>query len=242
MLVRHLAAFKHQLVRHLSVSSALPTTTTQIPTYSNIKITSNFHLTIRPYDIVDCPDSNLLRISLQPRNITTSPSTKIANTIANFKPAIEVNNQNIAVDTLDSFSHQLNVDELNSHIYCLIEVPVRSNLKVISQRDVHIDNMHSDDINVNTNEGNIDTKSVHATNLNLISQHGAIHCGGSTFSQKMDLRTHGDKVMYIYHKCNIETKIHLTSLQFNWSDFVFFSSSSSSPFFDAANSCAESIR
>lgn len=194
MFCRQLTAIKHHLARHISVSSALTATTKQIPTYSNIKITSNFHLAIKPYDVVDCPDSNLLRISLQPRSITTPPSTKIANAIANFQPVIEVNDQNITVDTLDSFNHQLNVDELSSHIYCLIEVPIRANLKVLSQRDVHIDNMHSDDINVNTNEGNIATKSVHATNLNLISQHGAIHCSGSTLSQKMDLRTHGDKV------------------------------------------------
>lgn len=195
MLCRRLINLQRHLARQLSVSSSVASLVKQIPTYSNIKVASNFHLIIRPYDVVDCPDSNLCRITLQPRDVTAEPSPKIAKAIANFKPTIQIDDQNIAVDTQDASSHQeLSTDELNSLIYCLIEVPVQANLKVTGQRDVRIERMHCDDITVSTSEGSIATNAVHAANLSLVAQNGAIHCGGSTLSQKMDLRTFGDKV------------------------------------------------
>lgn len=100
-----------------------------------------------PYDLLECPDGNLLRISLQPQN-ASKKSTKINNTIANFAPTIQIDDQNIVIDTKDTFSHQLNVDELNSDLFCLIEAPIKANLKVTSKRDVDIQNMYSDGKNV----------------------------------------------------------------------------------------------
>lgn len=199
MLCRRLATLKHHLARQLSVSSVALSVIEQVSSYANIKIASDYHLTIRPYDVVECPDSNLLRITLQPRDATAQASPKVAGTIANFKPTVQIDEQNIVVDTRDTAGQHLTTGELNSLVYCLVEVPVQANLKVQSQRDVQVERMHSDDITVTTNDGNIATNGVHAANLSLVAQNGSIHCGGSTISQNMDLRTYGDKVCTDYY-------------------------------------------
>lgn len=171
----------------------------QVDPYSNIKITSSYHLNVRPYDLYDCPDANLLRISLQPleNDSKTKVSPELEQFIKNFNASIKIDEQNIIIDTKDELNKQSTVHKLSNNIVCLIEVPVKANLKVCGHRDVSIENLYSDDILVTTSDGNINTKNIHSANLSLTAEHGNIVCKGSTLAQKMDVRTHGDKVQSI---------------------------------------------
>lgn len=179
-------------------SKCIPgTLTRQVDPYSNIKITSSYHLNVRPYDVYECPDGNLLRISLQPldNQPKTELSAELEQFIKNFNASIKIDEQNIIIDTKDELNKQSTVHKLSNSIVCLIEVPVKANLKVCGHRDVSIENLYSDDILVTTSDGNINTKNIHSTNLSLSAEHGNIVCKGSTLAQKMDVRTYGDKVI-----------------------------------------------
>lgn len=170
----------------------------QVYPFANIKITSNYHLSIKPYDILDCPDGNLLRISLQQTELSKSVSSKVAKFLSSFDASVQIDEKNIVIDTVDDLGTQVNADELGNAVVCLIEVPVKSNLKVISKRNVTIQNMYSDDINVSTNDGDVTTKNIHAVNLNLTAENGNIQCEGTTLASKMEVRCHGTKVCFIH--------------------------------------------
>lgn len=174
----------------------------QVYPFSNIKITSNFHLSIKPYDLLDCPDGNLLRISLQSKqqqqqqqpSIKSTTTQQIADFIANFDATVQIDDQNIVIDTIDNLSTHVNADELANAVFCLIEVPVKSNLKVSGHRDVNIENMYSDEVNVIAHDGDVTTKNIHAIALNLTAQNGNIRCDGTTLAHKTEARSHGHKV------------------------------------------------
>lgn len=182
-------------------SKCIPgTLTRQVDPYSNIKITSSYHLNVKPYDVHECPDGNILRISLQPleNESKTKVSAELEQFIKNFNASIKIDEQNIIIDTKDEFNKQSTVQKLSNNIICLVEVPVKANLKVCGHRDVFIENLYSDDILVTTSDGNINTKNIHSANLSLTAEHGNIVCKGSTLAQKMDVRTHGDKVIDLF--------------------------------------------
>lgn len=162
--------------------------------FPNIKITSNYHLNIKPYDVLDCPDGNLLRISLQPKAINQTLTPKVKKFLADFDATVQIDDQNIVIDTVDDLGTQVNADELANAVECLIEVPIKSNLKVASKRDINIQNMYSDDINVITNDGDVKTKNIHSVSLSLVAQNGNVQCDGTTLAKTMDVRSHGQKV------------------------------------------------
>lgn len=185
------------LVRHWSQSSFVSKVIVRkVNPFSKIKITSNFHLNVKPYDLMDCPDGNLLRISLMPKTSSGSISTKVTEFLNCFDAAVHISDQNIAIDTIDNLGEQVTADELANAVVCLIEVPVKADLKVFSKRDVIVQNMFSDEVNVLSNDGDIITKNVHTTNLTLTAQHGNIRCEGSTLAHKMEVRSYGEKVGY----------------------------------------------
>lgn len=165
----------------------------QVDTLPNIKIRSNYHLNIKPYDVLECQDGNRLRISLELKDVNKK-SPKLASFLENFDANVQMFGQNILIDTVDDLGTQVNADELVNAVVCLIEVPVKSNLKVASNRDVRIENMYSDDINVITNDGDLTTKNIQSVNLNLVAQNGNIHCEGTTLSKNINIRSHGEKV------------------------------------------------
>lgn len=183
------------LPRHFSKAASVRRSIVhQVYPFSNIKITSNYHLDIKPYDILACPDGNLLRISLQPKNPNEAISTKVTSFLGSFDAAVKIDDQNVVIDTVDDLGTQVNADELANAVVCLIEVPVKANLKVFGKRDICINNMYSDDINAITNDGDLTTKNIHAINLSLATQNGNIRCEGTTLAQKIDVRSHGKKV------------------------------------------------
>lgn len=168
----------------------------QVHPFSNIKITSNFHLNIKPYDLLDCPDGNLLRISLQSKQQSLESTSKqqISDFIAKFDATVQIHDHSIVIDTIDNLTTHINVDELANAVYCLIEVPVKSNLKVSGQRDVNIENMYSDEVNVIAHDGDVTTKNIHVVALNLTTQNGHIRCDGTTLAHKIEARSNGQKV------------------------------------------------
>lgn len=188
--------FKRALVRHSSQSTTphISTFKCQVYPFSNIKITSNFHLNIKPYDIIECPDGNLLRISLQKKNQNRPPSKRITELIANFNADVQIDDQNIVIDTIGNSRAQVIADELADEIACLVEVPIKANLTVSSRRDISIQSMYSDDINVTSKDGDITTKNIHSVSLSLITENGSINCEGTTLARKMDIRSNGEKV------------------------------------------------
>lgn len=200
-------------VRHLSIETTISggqrSIVRQVYPYSNIKITSNYHLNIKPYDILDCPDGNLLRITLQPKPhaMDSTPTKQINEFIANFDATIQIDDHNIVIDTIDDLSSQVNADELANAVEVLFEVPVKSNLKVCSRRDVNIESMYGDEINVIAYDGDVQTKNIHTVALNLIAQNGNIRCLGNTLAHKVECRSHGQKVC----RCCFKYK-HFTQL------------------------------
>lgn len=163
--------------------------------------------------MLECPDGNLLRISLQPKPINKTITSKITKFLADFDATVQIDDQNIVIETVDDLGTQVKADELANAVVCLIEVPIKSNLKVCSKRDVNIQNMYSDDITVTTNDGDINTKSIHASSLSLIAQNGNIQCDGTTLGKKIDVRSHGEKVKFLQ-------KFDFIQLRFD----IFFSS------------------
>lgn len=168
----------------------------QVYPFSNIKITSNYNLNIKPYDVLDCPDGNLLRITLQQKELSGTVSAKLTKFLSSFDASVQIDEQNIVIDTVDDLGVQVNADELGNSVICSIEVPVKSNLKVTSKRNVNIQNMYSDDINVTTNDGDVITKNIHSVNLSLSADNGNIRCEGTTLAKKMEVRSHGTKVCF----------------------------------------------
>lgn len=187
--------FISSVVRQCSSQPSEPRTLVhKVYPYANIKITSNYHLNIKPYDLLDCPDGNLLRISLQQKNSGATPTQKITEFIANFDANVQIDDQNITIDTVDDLGTQVTADELANSVACLIEVPVKANLKIFSKRDISVQNMYSDDISVTSKDGDVTTKSIQSVNLSLTTENGNIRCDGTTLAHKMDVRCHGEKV------------------------------------------------
>lgn len=218
------------IIRSVSQSNTSRAIVHQVYPFPNIKITSNYHLNIKPYDVHDCPDGNLLRISLQSKD--PAISSKFETFLTNFDATIQIDDRNIVIDTVDNLGTQANADELANAVICLVEVPVKSNLKVTSKRDIKIQSMYSDDINVMTNDGDVTIKNCQSINLSLVAQNGNIQCDGTTLAQKMDIRSHGKKVLieigsvflfffskrniflYFFTKFNIESNLILIQMVF----------------------------
>lgn len=189
--------FLFPIVRHLSKTSHLNKTwVQQVNTYPKIKISSNFHLNVKPFDLHDCPDSNLLRISLTPKESNQPISVKITKLLDNFNATVQVNDENISIDTRDSLGNDVNGDQFSNDVVCLIEVPVKADLNVSSKKDVSIQNMYSDEINVTSDNGNIVTKNVQSVKVNLTAHNGDIRCEGCTLAHQMEVRSFGEKVCH----------------------------------------------
>lgn len=180
--------------------------TRQIYPYSNVKIVSNFHLKIKPYDVLDASGGNTLRVSLQPTAPGNEANETISNLVKNFCASIQIDDQNVVIDTEGGLGKQRNQLELNNALLCVIELPSKSNLKVVSERDVGVENMYSDEINVMSSGGNIRTKNIQSINVSLATLDGNIQMDGNTLAHKLDLRTNGNKVN---HNVKYTTKLKM---------------------------------
>lgn len=182
------ASLNKQFARDAS-NIPLGAVTKIVDPFSSIKISSKYHVNIKPYNIHECPDGNLLRISF--RSFIKDENVKLVNEVEEFAAAIDVDGANVSVDI-----NSLSTAHLDA-VECLIEVPVAANLNVHGQRNVSVENSLCDVIDVSSADGNIRTKSVRSKSLDLNAQNGNIECIGMTLAQEINIRTNGNKVYWL---------------------------------------------
>lgn len=183
--IGRLASISKQIVREAS-NVPLGAVTRTVDPFASIKISSKCQVTIKPYNIHECPDGNLLRVSLGSTN--KDGSTEWAKELDQFRPSIDIDGGNVAIDTGFQPTGQ------HDAVECVIEVPVAANLSVNGERNVSIEDSLCDTISVTSTHGNIATKSVRSKSLALTAENGNIDCSGMTLAQEIDIRTNGNKV------------------------------------------------
>jgi hypothetical protein len=138
-----------------------------------IVIDSKHNLIIKPFDLLDCPDGNLLRASVS--------STGAARNILDIKHL----NENI-VEIKSNSS-----DEDDNVVYHL-EVPVKADLNIRSLGNVDVSNMFNEMISIES------AKDIRTQNLNsssiLLKSDGNIECAGITLGQTIEIATKSDGV------------------------------------------------
>lgn len=199
-----LASISKRIAREAS-TIPLGAVTTTIDPFSSITIGSKCQLAIRPYNIHECPDGNLLRVSLRP--INNDEGTDWTEKWERFRPSIAIVGVNVAIDT-----HRLSTEHLDA-VECFIEVPVAANLCVNGERNVSIENSLCDTISVASSNGNIATKSVRSKSLELTAENGNIECNGMTLAQRIDIRTSGNQVIPVEHLAHEPNEIDSCNFQ-----------------------------
>ncbi|XP_065081771.1 uncharacterized protein LOC135704224 [Ochlerotatus camptorhynchus] len=159
-------------VRNLSASSSIYQQAQEIlkivDPYSKIKIRCNCNLKIVPYDLLDCPDSNLLKASF--------------NSAADDKLDVEINGNEVVISDSGVPS--------TPPVSCILEVPIKANLEVLNNGSTAISDLYSDEIRVESG-GNVETKSLRCTLIDLRSSDGNISCVGTTLAQIIKVVTTG---------------------------------------------------
>lgn len=183
LFIGRFASTNGRIVRKAS-SIPLGAVTKTVDPFSNIKICSKCHVKTKPYNIHECPDGNLLRVSL--RSIGGNAGQSKGSEL--LKPSIDIDGGNVAIDI------KLQPTEQPDAMECLIEVPVAANLDVKGERNVSIENSLCDTISATSSNGDIATKAVRSKSLELTAENGNIECTGLTLAQKIDIRTNGNKV------------------------------------------------
>lgn len=157
-------------VRHLSSTVAkfqqLKEILRTVEPYSKIRVRCNCNLNIVPYDLIDCPDSNLLKYTAD--NIAAGVN-------------IDVNGSEVCI---------VDNNDPSSTTNCTLEIPVKADLDIVNSGNTSISNLYSDDIRIEA-EGNIETKSLRSTSIELSSTNGNISCGGITLAQIISVITTG---------------------------------------------------
>ncbi|ETN64073.1 hypothetical protein AND_004195 [Anopheles darlingi] len=131
--------------------------------YARIQIDCAYNLKIIPYDLLDCPDSNLLRATVKS----------------------DENADNIAVKVTEKLVSISNGAETGGKLpECVLEIPIKADLQIRNAGTTTIADLYSDEIAVECT-GNIDTKSLRSTNVALTSTAGNISCRGITLAQNV---------------------------------------------------------
>lgn len=148
--------------------------------FSSIRISSSIPVTIQPYDLVECPSSNIFRATLVGRHIEKQKNAQML---------IEIDGKNINV--VNKFK-----GDTESPI-CVLSVPVKSDLKIEAEDSVEISEMYSDYINVEAVK-NILTSNLRCTTIDLGSENGKIQCNGLILAHKINI--HSENGVCIYRK------------------------------------------
>lgn len=139
------------------------------------KIYKNFKITA-PYDLLDCPNSNILRI----RNADNKQFEEDDVTI-------KIENDEI---TIRSFAKTK----------ILVEVPVKAFLDIESNGALECELVHSDFIDLIA-YGDILTNNLRSTAITLNSKHGNINCNGLTLAQNIIITTSKNGVCCLILSC-----------------------------------------
>lgn len=154
----------------------------EVDPYSKIKILSTHNLKIIPYDLLDCPSSNILRI-------------KYANNEL-------IDDQDVQIKILND---QIDIISSSSRSEIVLEIPVKANLSVETKGDISLKNVHSDFIDLIA-DGDILTKNLKSAEISLNSKNGGnINCNGLTLAQNINITTCKNGVCcisFIFKKIN----------------------------------------
>ncbi|XP_038121456.1 uncharacterized protein LOC6045695 [Culex quinquefasciatus] len=157
----------HQLqARQLSTAAGatfrqVKQTLKQVDPYSRIRIQCRCNLRIVPADLLDNPDSNVLKVTLSSDD---------------YNVDVQVSGKEVTIDG-DGSGVEGDPDP-----ECLLEVPIKSDLEVTNGGSTSIKDLYSDEIRVRS-DGDIVTKSLRCTVIDLASADGNISCGGTTLAQ-----------------------------------------------------------
>ncbi|EAT42410.1 AAEL006059-PA [Aedes aegypti] len=135
--------------------------------YSKIKIRCNCALKIVPYDLLDCPDSNLLKASV--------------NSEKDHNLNVEISGNEVSISDSSAPS---------SPVSCILEIPIKADLEVLNNGSTAVFDLYSDEIRIESG-GNVDTKNLRCTLIDLRSADGNISCAGTTLAQIIKVVTSG---------------------------------------------------
>lgn len=153
----------------------------KVDSYSKIKISSQISVKIRPYNVLECQDSNLLRATIRATEDVSKSDAQLE---------VTINDKNVVI-TNKASSNSKDAGKL----VCLLEVPIRADLVIDSQSEVSIADMFCEELRVACNQ-DIQTKNVRSTIVDLFSRNGNIQCNGLLLGQKINIKTDKDGVCY----------------------------------------------
>lgn len=139
-----------------------------------VRVETACPLVVRPLDLLDCPDSNLVRVTL-----SQSQDDEVK-----FTDSREGEQQVIHIK--DNFGGQ----------EVLLEVPVQADLFIVNTASVAVSNFQSTAIDVQSGE-NIKATNIKAEEVTLSSGGGEIECSGTILAQKFNVRTEGNGVTMV---------------------------------------------
>uniref|UniRef100_A0A182PKJ9 DUF4097 domain-containing protein n=1 Tax=Anopheles epiroticus TaxID=199890 RepID=A0A182PKJ9_9DIPT len=155
-----------QRIRALSTTNfswtAIKTVQEKVDPYTKIRIDCAYNLKIVPYDLLDCPDSNILKATLKQGSNVDSLAVKIS-------------------DKIVTITSDPNTGERTE---CVLEVPIKADLQIRNDGSTSIANLYSDEIEV-IGTGNIETRSIRSTNVKLCTTAGNIACQGITLAENV---------------------------------------------------------
>ncbi|XP_053672364.1 uncharacterized protein LOC128722710 [Anopheles nili] len=147
--------------------AAIKTVQEKVDPYTKIHINCAYDLKIVPYDLLDCPDSNILKATVKHGEKENSFAVKVS-------------------EKLVSISSK----QSSEGAECILEVPIKADLQIHNNGNTSIADLYSDDISVEST-GNIETKGLRSTNIKLCSTAGNITCRGITLAQNIVASTTG---------------------------------------------------
>lgn len=159
-----------QQARHISTSAGsfqqVKQILKQVDPYSRIRIQCRCNLRIVPTDLLDFPDSNVLKVTLSSDEYNVN---------------VQIAGKDVTIDGEGSAPDSPE---------CLLQVPIKADLEVTNGGSTNIADLYSDEIRVRS-DGDITTKSLRCTVIDLESADGNISCGGTTLAQTVRVATTG---------------------------------------------------
>uniref|UniRef100_A0A182M9K0 DUF4097 domain-containing protein n=1 Tax=Anopheles culicifacies TaxID=139723 RepID=A0A182M9K0_9DIPT len=148
--------------------TAIKTLQEKVNPYAKIHIDCAYDLKIIPYDLLDCPDSNILKATVKQGSNVDSL-------------AIKISDETVTITG----------DPNTGGTECTLEVPIKADLQIRNNGTTSIANLYSDEIEV-VGTGDIETRSLRSTNITLNSTAGNVACQGITLAQNVTVTTTGN--------------------------------------------------
>ncbi|XP_055917145.1 uncharacterized protein LOC129949609 [Eupeodes corollae] len=154
----------------------------KVDSYSKIKINSQISVKIRPYNVHECQDSNLLRATIRGAADSKSDDAQLD---------VKIHDKDVEITSKTS-STRKDAEQL----VCLLEVPIRADILIDTDSEVSIADMYCEELNV-TSSKDINTKNVRSTTIDLLSKNGNIQCNGLLLGQKINIKTNENGSIFL---------------------------------------------